>query len=154
MYSFKTKLTKSDLLTWQSVILVRLFLHPTPLPNDVKGCNDVDKSGEKYPLNKCLHMHFYACRAFVCNIWKGLSYFWSQEERSRDGVWSPNRGASLLLGKGEKERREEWSVGGGGGWGMVDCGCPVTLQPVYDFLSVKAACQQQSVSNPAPTVWF
>ena len=27
-------------------------------------------------------------RAFVWNLWKGLSYIWSREERSRDGVWS------------------------------------------------------------------
>lgn len=38
--------------------------------------------------------------------WNGLGYFWSPEERSRDGVWSQNRGSSLLLGMGG---RVEWS---------------------------------------------
>lgn len=56
-------------------------------------------------LNKRMCVH-----AFVCNIWKGLSYFWSLEERSRDGVWSQNRGSSLPLGKRETKR----SLGGGG----------------------------------------
>lgn len=100
------KLAKRDFLIWQSLIPVSLHLHPMPLPYDFNGCNDGDKSGERY----CLFCVRVCVPAFVCNIWKGLSYFWSQEERSRDGVWSPNRGASLLLGRGEKER----SVGAGG----------------------------------------
>lgn len=53
--------------------------------------------------------------AFASNIWKGLSYFWSREESSRDGVWSQNRGSSLLLGKRGKKRREERRVGVGAG---------------------------------------
>ncbi|KAG7225029.1 hypothetical protein INR49_014484 [Caranx melampygus] len=48
-------------------------------------------------------------RAFVCKIWKRVSYFWSWEERSHDGVWSQNRGSSLPLGKGGVKRSGERS---------------------------------------------
>lgn len=53
----------------------------------------------------CVCMHA-SRRVLVCSIWNGLGYFWSPEERSRDGVWSQNRGSSLLLGMGG---RGEWS---------------------------------------------
>lgn len=68
-------------------------------------------------------------RALLRNIWKKFRYFWWLEERSCDGVWSPNRGSSLLLGKRGTERRRR--VGGGG---MVERRRPVTLQPLYDLL--------------------
>lgn len=51
----------------------------------------------------CVCMHS-SRPVLVRSIWNGLGYFWSPEERSRDGVWSQNRGSSLLLGMGG-----EWS---------------------------------------------
>lgn len=53
----------------------------------------------------CVCMHS-SRPVLVRSIWNGLGYFWSPEERSRDGVWSQNRGSSLLLGMGV---RVEWS---------------------------------------------
>lgn len=53
----------------------------------------------------CVCMHS-SRPVLVRSIWNGLGYFWSPEERSRDGVWSQNRGSSLLLGMGG---RVEWS---------------------------------------------
>lgn len=54
----------------------------------------------------CMHLSW---RVLVRSIWNGLGYFWSPEERSRDGVWSQNRESSLLLGMGG--RGEESGVG-------------------------------------------
>lgn len=88
--------------------------------------------------------------AFVCNIWKGVSYFWSQEERSRDGVWSPNRGASLPLGKGEKG-------GGGGVWGggrssllWMSCYSAASV----GLLGLKLRVRKKSVSDPLYTIFL
>lgn len=79
-----------------------LYFHPTSLSTDFTGRTDDVETGDKVKV--CLH-------AFVCKTWKGLSYFWSLEERSRDGVWSQNRGSTLLHAKGGswEERRGERS---------------------------------------------
>lgn len=94
-------------------------------------------------LNKRMCVH-----TFVCNIWKGLSYFWSLEERSRDGVWSQNRGSSLPLGKRETKR----SLGGGGGDSVLWMACypaaslwlTVGLNWMSEAVSIKSTTYQLS----------
>lgn len=48
---------------------------------NVNGSGDGDEAGGKF--TDVINGH-----SFVCNMWKRLGYFWSQEQRSRDGVWS------------------------------------------------------------------
>lgn len=47
---FQKTLAKSDFMM-QSVTLVSLHLHPPPVPNDINGCIDGDRS---IRVNKCV----------------------------------------------------------------------------------------------------
>lgn len=72
-----------------------------------------------------------ACvRALVHSIWNRVSYFWWMEERSCDGVWSRNRGSSLLLGKRGTERR-----GNGGAWTCSSSAAPLWLTAGLNMMS-------------------
>lgn len=72
-----------------------------------------------------------ACvRALVRNIWKRVSYFWWLDERSCNGVWSPNREFSLLLGKRGTGRR-----GNRGAWTSSYSAAPLWLTVGLNMMS-------------------
>lgn len=90
------------------------------------SCNDGDETGETgmnwISMCACVHLCAISGKALVIFGHGRRAAVTACGLRTEDPVFFLERG-----------KREEWRVWGGG-WGIVYCGCPVTLRPVYDLL--------------------